>query len=112
MEEVQIRNRHNVLKKDYGIVKSILNSSSGFGWDDVQKMVTASDDVWAVYLAVRSVLLMNIDLDNLNIEDKLTRYKCRHIAKPNLFNLRAFLYMIGYQIILEVFFLTTFHRIL
>ena len=45
MEEAHIRNRHSVLKKDYGIVKSILNSSIGFGWDDVQKMVTASDDV-------------------------------------------------------------------
>ena len=35
IEETQIRNHHSVLKKDYGIVKSILNSSSGFGWDDV-----------------------------------------------------------------------------
>ena len=42
------------LKKNYVQVNKLRNQS-GFGWDDGLKMVTASDDVWATYLKVRSI---------------------------------------------------------
>ena len=39
------------MKGDYKIVKA-LRELSGFGWDEVKKLVTASDSVWDDYLAV------------------------------------------------------------
>jgi hypothetical protein len=38
-------------KKEYKIVKT-LQSLSGFGWDDLKKMVTAEPQVWDSYLKV------------------------------------------------------------
>jgi hypothetical protein len=40
------------LKGEYRIVRE-LRELSGWGWDDVKKMVVASDSVWDAYLEVR-----------------------------------------------------------
>ncbi|KAL5788829.1 hypothetical protein ACOSP7_005778 [Xanthoceras sorbifolium] len=53
LEENQIKNRYNVMKKDYGVVKTLLNHS-GFGWDETRQMVVADDKVWESYIAVKS----------------------------------------------------------
>ncbi|KAJ4716010.1 Myb/SANT-like domain containing protein [Melia azedarach] len=53
LEENQIKNRYNVMKKDYGVVKTLL-SHTGFGWDETRQMVVADDKVWDGYIAVRS----------------------------------------------------------
>ncbi|KAI9182683.1 hypothetical protein LWI28_027831 [Acer negundo] len=53
LEENQIKNRYNVMKKDYGVVKTLL-SFTGFGWDETRKMVVADDKVWESYIAVKS----------------------------------------------------------
>ncbi|CBI37896.3 hypothetical protein VitviT2T_003102 [Vitis vinifera] len=53
LEENQIKNRYNVMKKDYGIVKTLL-SHPGFAWDDIRQMVVADDKIWDSYIAVRS----------------------------------------------------------
>ncbi|XVE93827.1 hypothetical protein REPUB_Repub01dG0228300 [Reevesia pubescens] len=53
LEENQIKNRYNVMKKDYGVVKTLL-SHNGFGWDETRQMVAADDKVWDNYIAVRS----------------------------------------------------------
>ncbi|KAE9390708.1 hypothetical protein BT96DRAFT_775954, partial [Gymnopus androsaceus JB14] len=37
------------MKAEFKIVAT-LRSLSGFGWDDVRKMVTATDEVWDSYL--------------------------------------------------------------
>ncbi|KAM7479048.1 hypothetical protein LguiA_027261 [Lonicera macranthoides] len=47
----QIKNRYNVLKKEFGVVRALLKVS-GFGWDDTKKMVVAGDKEWDDYLAV------------------------------------------------------------
>ncbi|XP_065868025.1 uncharacterized protein At2g29880-like [Euphorbia lathyris] len=52
LEENQIKNRYNVMKKDYGVVKTLL-SSSGFGWDETRQMVVADDQVWDSYIPVK-----------------------------------------------------------
>ncbi len=36
-----------------------LRDSSGFGWDDVNQVVTASAEVWDAFLAVRICLLIS-----------------------------------------------------
>lgn len=41
------------LKKEYREVKQ-LRDLSGFGWDDIQKLVTADNDVWLRLITVRS----------------------------------------------------------
>ena len=51
LEENQIKNRYNVMKKDYGIVKTLL-SHTGFAWDDIRQMVVADDKIWDNYIAV------------------------------------------------------------
>ena len=51
LEENQIKNRYNVMKKDYGIVKTLL-SHTGFAWDDIRQMVVADDKIWDGYIAV------------------------------------------------------------
>ncbi|RVW38620.1 hypothetical protein CK203_075539 [Vitis vinifera] len=49
LEENQIKNRYNVMKKDYGIVKTLL-SHPGFAWDDIRQMVVADDKIWTAIL--------------------------------------------------------------
>lgn len=51
LEENQIKNRYNVMKKDYGVVKALL-SNTGFGWDETRQMVVADDKVWDSYITV------------------------------------------------------------
>ncbi|KAF2322749.1 hypothetical protein GH714_030163 [Hevea brasiliensis] len=51
LEENQIKNRYNVMKKEYGVVKTLL-SHTGFGWDETRQMVVADDKVWDSYIAV------------------------------------------------------------
>lgn len=53
LEESQIRNRYNVMKKDYGVLKTILDHT-GFRWDVNRQIVVADDKVWEKYTAVRS----------------------------------------------------------
>lgn len=53
LEENQIKNRYNVMKKDYGVVKTLL-SHEEFGWDEIRQMVVADDKVWDNYIAVSS----------------------------------------------------------
>lgn len=53
LEENQIKNRYNVMKKDYGVVKTLLGHIE-FGWDETRQMVVADDKVWDSYIAVRS----------------------------------------------------------
>ncbi|MBA0823848.1 hypothetical protein Goarm_020548 [Gossypium armourianum] len=53
LEENQIKNRYNVMKKDYGVVKTLLGHN-GFDWDETRQMVVADDKVWDNYIAVRS----------------------------------------------------------
>ncbi|CAK7329516.1 unnamed protein product [Dovyalis caffra] len=52
LEESQIKNRYNVMKKDYGVVKTLL-THTGFGWDETRQMVVADDRVWDSYIAVK-----------------------------------------------------------
>ncbi|KAF7841168.1 uncharacterized protein G2W53_003466 [Senna tora] len=52
LEENQIKNRYNVMKKDYGVVK-ILLSHKGFGWDETRQMVVADDQIWDNYIPIR-----------------------------------------------------------
>jgi hypothetical protein len=51
LEENQIKNRYNVMKKDYGVVKTLLGHI-GFGWDETRQMVVADDKVWDSYIVV------------------------------------------------------------
>lgn len=53
LEENQIKNRYNVMKKDYGVVKTLL-SHTGFGWDETRQMVVADDKFWDNYIAVHN----------------------------------------------------------
>ena len=52
----------NQLKKDYVQVK-FLHEKSGFGWDDVRKLVTAMEEVWEVLVMVSSMLCTDIVTD-------------------------------------------------
>ncbi|KAJ6708005.1 L10-INTERACTING MYB DOMAIN-CONTAINING PROTEIN-LIKE ISOFORM X1 [Salix viminalis] len=52
LEESQVKNRYNVMKKDFGVVKTLL-TRTGFGWDESRQMVVADDKVWDSYIAVK-----------------------------------------------------------
>ncbi|XP_027355449.1 uncharacterized protein LOC113865234 [Abrus precatorius] len=52
LEENQIKNRYNVMKKDYGVVRTLL-SHKEFVWDETRHMVVADDKVWDSYIMVR-----------------------------------------------------------
>jgi hypothetical protein len=49
--------RYSQLKKDFRTVKAI-RESSGFGWDDTQKICTAPNDVWGKYIQVSTRYLI------------------------------------------------------
>jgi len=51
------------LKDDYKIVKE-LQDKSGFGWDDVKKILTATPDIWEKYLEVIILSLFSKYLDS------------------------------------------------
>ncbi|XP_061368121.1 uncharacterized protein At2g29880-like [Gastrolobium bilobum] len=40
------------LKNKYNKMSTLMRNNSGFGWDTVTKTLTASDEVWEVYLKV------------------------------------------------------------
>lgn len=46
----RLQNKYSGLKKDYQTFKA-LKECSGFGWDDVAKIPTASTNTWTAYLA-------------------------------------------------------------
>ncbi|KAI9432592.1 hypothetical protein H4582DRAFT_2083302 [Lactarius indigo] len=48
-----IKNRWQRIKQEFKTVKE-LRGLSGFGWDDVKKTVTATDNVWEAYLTPES----------------------------------------------------------
>ncbi|XP_061342093.1 uncharacterized protein LOC133288376 [Gastrolobium bilobum] len=52
LEENQIKNRYNVMKKDYVVVKTLL-SHNEFVWDETRHMVVADEKVWDSYIMVR-----------------------------------------------------------
>eukprot|EP00262_Sarcandra_glabra_P015579 TRINITY_DN4829_c0_g1_i1.p1 TRINITY_DN4829_c0_g1~~TRINITY_DN4829_c0_g1_i1.p1 ORF type:complete len:517 (-),score=80.66 TRINITY_DN4829_c0_g1_i1:227-1693(-) len=45
----QLKSRYNFLKRQYNIVKTLLGQS-GFIWDEAQRTVVATDDVWNLYV--------------------------------------------------------------
>ena len=49
-DKKQLQSKMNELKADYNLVKT-LQDLSGFGWDDRNKVVTASTSVWDSYIA-------------------------------------------------------------
>lgn len=52
VEENQMKLRYSAMKKDYGVIKTLL-SQPGFHWDGQKQMVVADDKVWENYVAVR-----------------------------------------------------------
>ncbi|RWR73107.1 L10-interacting MYB domain-containing-like protein isoform X2 [Cinnamomum micranthum f. kanehirae] len=52
----KIKNRLRTLKHNYNHIKTLMGLS-GFGWDDVTKKVTASDQVWDDYITDRTALV-------------------------------------------------------
>lgn len=65
LEENQIKNRYNVMKKDFGVVKTLLGHT-GFGWDEIRQMVVADDKVWDSYIAVSSFSLKSYQIHTRN----------------------------------------------
>lgn len=59
LEENQIKNRYNVMKKDYGVVKTLLGHT-GFHWDETRQMVVADDKVWDSYIGVHNILNLQL----------------------------------------------------
>ncbi|MGV7343315.1 hypothetical protein PJI17_31965, partial [Mycobacterium kansasii] len=51
LENRYISNHLRTLKRLYWAIKDMLNAS-GFGWDDQNKMVIATEEVWDGYIAV------------------------------------------------------------
>ncbi|XP_010269913.1 PREDICTED: L10-interacting MYB domain-containing protein-like isoform X2 [Nelumbo nucifera] len=49
-EKAQLRNRYTNLRRMYFIIKSLINQN-GFGWDDAQQTITASDEDWNRYIS-------------------------------------------------------------
>ena len=70
LEENQIKNRYNVMKKDYGVVKTLL-SHKEFGWDETRHMVVADDKVWDSYIMVSNYYLVTICLLCIKICNQL-----------------------------------------
>ena len=50
-DKEQLKNRYSVLRRQYTIVKSILDQSD-FSWDEATGSITANDEIWAEYIKV------------------------------------------------------------
>lgn len=48
-DKEQLKNRYSVLRRQYSIVKSILDQSD-FSWDEATGTITANDEIWAEYI--------------------------------------------------------------
>jgi Myb/SANT-like DNA-binding domain len=59
---------YSQLKKEFNIVKK-LRESSGFGWDSLKNIVTATADVWERYINMscnsypNAILLLKVELE-------------------------------------------------
>ncbi|XP_042504465.1 L10-interacting MYB domain-containing protein-like [Macadamia integrifolia] len=49
-EKSQLRNRYTNLRRIYFIIKSLI-SQNGFGWDEAQQIIIATDEVWDRYIS-------------------------------------------------------------
>jgi len=54
-DKEQLKNRYSVLRRQYTIVKSILDQSD-FSWDESTGSITANDEIWAEYIQVCSFI--------------------------------------------------------
>lgn len=91
LEENQIKNRYNVMKKDYGVVKTLL-SNPDFCWDETRQMVVADDKVWDSYIAVSTYNTFPIPL--CKHMKNLTNYICyRCELRQGLSGVRASLFI-------------------
>lgn len=54
-DKEQLKNRYSVLRRQYSIVKSILDQSD-FSWDESTGSITANDEIWAEYIKVFSFI--------------------------------------------------------
>ena len=52
-----LRHRYKKLWKYYSDIMNLLQQN-GFGWDEVQQMVVAADDIWDAYVKVPHHLLL------------------------------------------------------
>ena len=71
-DKSKIRNRLRTLKSHYNQIKTFIGLS-GFGWDDVTKKVTASEEVWDDFIKV-SVLVIIYSLRFFKLFCKFTFY--------------------------------------
>ncbi|KAF6744078.1 hypothetical protein DFP72DRAFT_88381 [Ephemerocybe angulata] len=44
------KGRYRAIKTDYNMVRTLVDKGSGWGWDHVNKVVTATPDVWDAYI--------------------------------------------------------------
>lgn len=68
-DKEQLKNRYSVLRRQYTTVKSILDQSD-FNWDEATRTITASDEIWAEYIKVRSFFLCFVISNLLVITNK------------------------------------------
>lgn len=64
LTEDHIMDRLRTWKKQYGVLKEILNQS-GFEWDETRQVIVADDSVWNDYIKVCACLSYSIGLCNL-----------------------------------------------
>ncbi|XP_031271525.1 L10-interacting MYB domain-containing protein-like [Pistacia vera] len=48
-DKEQLKNRYSVLRRQYGLVKSLLDHGDFFTWDDSSGTIIATDEAWAKY---------------------------------------------------------------
>ena len=56
-DKEQLKNRYAVLRRQYVIVKSLLDQSD-FNWDENTSIITAKDEAWDNYIKVCSSHLL------------------------------------------------------
>ena len=55
-----IESRCKLLKRQFHAINEMVNHSSGFGWNDVEKCITASKDVFDDWVKVNSIKLQQL----------------------------------------------------
>lgn len=62
----QLKNKLDLLKKEYVTFMEFKNCATGLGWDEAKQTIDCSDEWWDEHLAVRTMFLHNYILPILS----------------------------------------------
>ncbi|ESR49884.1 hypothetical protein CICLE_v10033761mg, partial [Citrus x clementina] len=74
-EQQQLKNKWDILKKDWQLQTDLLRNEIGLGWDPVKQSITANDERWETKLKIpKAIKFRSKGLRNVDQREILFKY--------------------------------------